>query len=747
MLIKHKAVKIIVLIAVLLQFCMVVKGQMSFEELSFSGLDKAYRHLPKTYVDSVAIGLSDNEQALKYYAEALKQLQENDMQNDDQYVLTLSALAISYKNIGNMVNAQMFIDKALGIIEGVHGEAVKRPIAYHVLSNASQIYASSGKEKQALAYCDMLQALPTNDAEDEALMNRARCIRVCTLLRFGRYDEAQKILKLINPNYFDVINSWDIPFYTKLFVGDSDCLTYLQKEQDRLRSNIKSMPQYSMQALANCWETNAGDLNAFFSEALYWFRTPKMRIRAFNNLQLTKNFQVYFANSLRELGYKESLPQQETIFSKAIGKAFSSVSDFQKIQSRLGDNEIVVEFMVVKNRLDCQHVINRYGAFIIRKGDEAPVFVDICPCESLDGTAYNELISDAVDYAQNMYSLKDSRLYDILWKPLSPYLKYNSTLFVSKARELNYINFSALSDGRKRLADLYRIHDVVSASAIFSDSVDEEEMYSSAFLCGDIDYDALLDELPVNANRERPELSASAYRSIEDRGRLGRLQSSRAEIFEIKDVVGSEVLDVVVLCGKDATEERIKGLSGHSPDIMHLSTHGFYYRPSLNKILISGRAASSDVYFSDGSGRRKDGSLLKYNGLFFSGANNAWNLNKYRDGVDDGVLTGDEISDLDFSNTRLVVLSACQTGLGDVSDVDGNMGLIKSFKMAGVRRIISTLWNVADQATAVFMEEFYRQLMAVRNIYKAFRNTVDNFRLSGSAYANPYYWAGFVLTE
>lgn len=742
--IKYATLKLTVLIAVLLQFCTASKGQMSFEELSFHGLDNAYWHLPLAYVDSAAIGLSDNNQRIEHYAEVLKQLQENDMQNDDPYIRTLSALAINYKNIGNMVNAQMFIDKALDLVKELHEEAGKRPVAYHVLSNASLIYASLGKEKQALAYCDMLQASFADDTEDKALMNRARCIRVCTLLRFGRYDEANKILKQVNQNYFKATNSWDIPFYTKLFVGDSDCLSYLQKEQDRLFSNIKSMSESS---LANIWETNAGNLNACFSEALYWFRTPEMRIRAFNNSQLTKNFQVYLVNSLRETGCKESLPQKKAIFSKAVGKALSSVGDFHKIQNRLGDNENVVEFIVVKNRLDCQHVVNRYGAFIIRKGDEAPVFVDICPCESLDGTAYNELVGDAVDYAQNMYSLKDSRLYDILWKPLTPYLKYNSTIFVSKARELNYINFSAMSDGRNRLADHYNIHNVMSASEILNDSVDEGNGYSSAFLCGDIDYDAPLEELPVNTKCQHPELSVSAYRSIEDRGRLGKLQSSRAEILEIKDIVGKEVRDVVTLCGKNATEERVKNLSGYSPDIIHISTHGFYYRPALNKILISGKAASSDVYFSDGSGRMKEGSQLKYNGLFFSGANNAWNLNKYRDGMDDGVLTGDEISDLDLSNTRLVVLSACQTGLGDVSDVDGNMGLVKSFKMAGARCVISTLWNVADQATAVFMEEFYRQLMAVRNTYKAFRNAVDKFRLSGGVYSNPYYWAGFVLTE
>ena len=211
--------------------------------------------------------------------------------------------------------------------------------------------------------------------------------------------------------------------------------------------------------------------------------------------------------------------------------------------------------------------------------------------------------------------------------------------------------------------------------------------------------------------------------------------------------IKNNIANIKVVSGTAATEENFKLLGGQSPDIVHISTHGFYYQPYMNNIIESGKPQSSDVYFSSGSGRLDSGSQLQYNGLFFSGANNAWNLNKYTEGVDDGVLTGDEIAALDLSNTKLVVLSACQTGLGEISEIDGNMGLIKAFKIAGVKHIISTLWNVSDQATTVFMQEFYKQLMIQKNVYKAFNNAVNIFRSTNETYANPYYWAGFVMID
>ena len=130
-------------------------------------------------------------------------------------------------------------------------------------------------------------------------------------------------------------------------------------------------------------------------------------------------------------------------------------------------------------------------------------------------------------------------------------------------------------------------------------------------------------------------------------------------------------------------------------------------------------------------------------GLLMSGANNAWNNNKLPDGLDDGILTAYEVSGLDLFNTELVVLSACETGLGDIKGSEGVYGLQRSFKMAGVDNLIMSLWQVPDTETSEFMQLFYTNMLDGQQIGDAFRATQKVMREK----YDPYYWAAFVLIE
>ena len=130
-------------------------------------------------------------------------------------------------------------------------------------------------------------------------------------------------------------------------------------------------------------------------------------------------------------------------------------------------------------------------------------------------------------------------------------------------------------------------------------------------------------------------------------------------------------------------------------------------------------------------------------GLIMSGANNAWLNNKVPEGVDDGILTAYEVSGLNLFNTKLVVLSACETGLGDIQGSEGVYGLQRSFKMAGVDNLIMSLWQVPDKETSEFMQMFYQKILNGEQIGKAFRTTQKYMK----AKYDPFYWAAFVLIE
>ncbi|MDC1395645.1 CHAT domain-containing protein, partial [Bacteroidia bacterium] len=127
-------------------------------------------------------------------------------------------------------------------------------------------------------------------------------------------------------------------------------------------------------------------------------------------------------------------------------------------------------------------------------------------------------------------------------------------------------------------------------------------------------------------------------------------------------------------------------------------------------------------------------------GLAFTAANNAKKNSKF---TNDGILTGLEISSLDLRKSNLVVLSACETGLGEVSAGDGIYGLQRAFKMAGAKYIILSLWSVPDKETKEFMSIFYSKWMSDKDIYSAFRQT--QLYMLNKYRNNPTKWAGFEL--
>jgi len=112
-------------------------------------------------------------------------------------------------------------------------------------------------------------------------------------------------------------------------------------------------------------------------------------------------------------------------------------------------------------------------------------------------------------------------------------------------------------------------------------------------------------------------------------------------------------------------------------------------------------------------------------------------------GVDNGILTASEISNLNLSTCELVVMSACETGLGDIKGSDVVYGLQRAFKMAGVKNIIMSLWQVPDKQTSELFIEFYKLAFNGRSIHEAFKMAQSKMRKK----YNPYYWAGFVLLE
>ena len=164
--------------------------------------------------------------------------------------------------------------------------------------------------------------------------------------------------------------------------------------------------------------------------------------------------------------------------------------------------------------------------------------------------------------------------------------------------------------------------------------------------------------------------------------------------------------DSLIYKGKDATVENLMNVG--SSKILHLSTHGKF----LNSDSIRNP-------------------MLKA-GLAFAGANDRTTLS--------GIVTALKISALDLQNTELVVLSACESGLGEVQNTEGVMGLPKAFLQAGARNVMMSLWSVSSQKTAILMKSFYQNIQKGQDYETALRNAklemIDK---------HPYYWSAFII--
>ena len=185
-------------------------------------------------------------------------------------------------------------------------------------------------------------------------------------------------------------------------------------------------------------------------------------------------------------------------------------------------------------------------------------------------------------------------------------------------------------------------------------------------------------------------------------------------------------------------EENFKALSGKKNSIVHIATHGFSFNEKHEgrKILSSVLGDSWTVSVSDAN--------LNYSGLLFSGANNILNGRVLPPKVENGILTSREISMLDLRGADMIVLSACETGLGDIKE-DGVFGLQRGFKKAGAQTILMSLWSVNDRATQMMMTSFYQALMEGNSRHAAFKEAQEKVRAAG--FTAPFYWASFIMLD
>ncbi len=413
---------------------------------------------------------------------------------------------------------------------------------------------------------------------------------------------------------------------------------------------------------------------------------------------------------------------------------------WKDVQEALDENDIAIEFTYIPED-NFSRPERHYGAFVLAKNYESPKFVvldeDVVVDKKLLSEDYDEL------FLGQLYSdIEMKALYQMIWSKLSSFIKDGSNVYYSPIGSLTSLNFDLLMDEMGTvLGNKVNLIRVSSTGDIEEAKRNSNQRYGSSCLYGNISYDLTSSRMAEESSKydtfSGEDVSGSlASRSINDRGRWGALPYTKKEIDSISSILSSNNISVSVWEGGSGNEESFKQFNGNSPHIIHLATHGF--------VIDTQQKAEGNKFIENTFAYSQREGYLTWCGLMMAGSNNAWTGNFNLENVEDGILTADEISRLDLSNTKLVVLSACETARGKIDPVEGVLGLQRAFKKAGAQTIVMSLWKVPDESTSILMTQFYKNLMTGIERHQALKDAMDYVK---TLYPDPYYWAGFIMLD
>lgn len=730
------------------------------------------------------------EVMLKNYGDALNYLNQAQVyfeeKNDysESYLVTMMNMALSYQSNGDLLSAKIYMDEAIEQFENLHGSVYEINDESHfiILSNYGYLYHAIGHDKEAeKCFLTIINNCKRTAFSIDAYM--LACNNLSTMyMKQGRWKDGINLLEKIDSDNNE---------RNYLFAQNKAICNLYLKDISKSVAALHDMNRYSLINVENLFSHFTG-----IERENYWAEISKERVfvnnliayqsnddnaiaTAYDNAIFCKNLLVnstrlmdrYISQSSdqnlkqkynkynvlkSELAYKsantvtrDSLAREIVDVERSILNSAGSLGQWlveetktwKDIQESLDDHDIAIEYCYTPHMDTYPKLEPFYGAFVLRKGYDSPILISL---ENVDAVE-DVFDSDNPDelFVNDLYSNdKMVKLYNMLWHKLTPYLKNVKTVYYSPTGRLSNVNFDVLhSEDGIMLGERYSMNRVSSTANIGKLKAKESIQYQSCILYGNIKYDETQSDM-ADASFTYDTFSGTevhselALRSENERGKWGPIPSTKKEISNIGTLLSKKGIKVSTLEEKAGNEESFKALSGKSPNILHLATHGF--------VIDTPQRAEGNKFFASTSVYSQKDSYMMWAGLMLAGGNNIWQGNFNLTNVEDGILTADEISRLDLSNTRLAVLSACETARGKIDPVDGVYGLQRAFKMAGVGTIVMSLWKVQDDATSLLMTQFYTYLTDGIDKHQALWKAMMDVK---EEYKDPYYWAGFIMLD
>lgn len=443
----------------------------------------------------------------------------------------------------------------------------------------------------------------------------------------------------------------------------------------------------------------------------------------------------YTDDQLKELGEKtkEDLEKEINTIEKELSEKSIAFSEnnkkskkknqsitWQNVQDHLEENEYAVEIVRYRFYEDNFSDSVIYAAMIISPETKKVPDVVMLP----NGA---QLEKKYIKYYQNTtkHHLQDLVTYEQYWAPIKAKIPDGATVYLSVEGVYNELNVESLMNTKtgnyvleeNTLVHLSNTKDLIESKTQTKTQSPTTFASNNATLIGNPSFYVANDENKTHIN-------SSENQSIK------QLPGAEKEINLIEELLKQKGWETNVLMYADASEDAVKEMK--SPRVLHFATHGFFYADdkieNTNSGLEDKRAVINPLL--------KSGLLMKNAGDIIA-TKDIYDFNS-----ESGILTAYEAMNLDLSNTEMVVLSACETGLGDIQIGEGVFGLQRAFIVAGAKTVIMSLFKVSDEVTMRLMDTFYKKWIELGDKHLAFIEAKKEVK---KEYPDRIYWGAFVM--
>ncbi len=632
-------------------------------------------------------------QAELFYLEAKDILLETLGRKHANYAIVCNNLASLYNHEGFYDKAEPLYWEAKNIREEVLGK--KHPLYAEACNNLADLYSrKSLKAKAEPLYM-------------EAIQNKSEQIKVL----FPHLSEKEKTSYWRSIRFF-FDNT--IAFSQYYATQKPAVMASLYNQVLFTKGIVFSSSQKIKNAILNSGDT------ALISQYNNWKKQRETYTKLYQAPLDEQKKQNLNADSLKS--QINELEKQLSHKSLVFGQNVQTKSyQWQEVKLKLTKNEAVVE-MVKSN-------FGYIALFLTAHTDSLPEFLILADIKELENKYLN--------YYKNCieFKIEDTVSYNAFWKPIADKLltlnkKGFKKIYFSPDGVFHQLSLNTLKNTKtgKFLLEEANIQligssrDLIELNKKSRDLSQNYENYQ-AHLLGYPIYGTENGE-PIK-NRDRAAGFSGVQSAVGVAGAVSLLPGTKKEVENVFGLFNQKKLKVNLLLAENATEEALKNLK--SPTILHVATHGFFI-PEIK---------DSEVQDMQTAMNRN---LLKNpfmrSGLLLAGCQ------KPNPEGEDGILTAEEVMNLTLDNTELVVMSACETGLGDIQAGEGVFGLQRAFQQAGAKSVLMSLWKVDDEATQTLMTEFYTALLKGQSKRQAFKTAQMNLK---KRFPEPYYWGAFVM--